>query len=120
MRISDWSSDVCSSDLKLYPEIIAVQCNVARTIGHVDQSLVHLIGLLVTIRPQPELTGCHRKVRGNDPIGSFCLNPHIQKIVIPLVETCFIIQRKPCLWVRGYFELPSPFFVFFSVPKDAP
>src|SRR3546814_5237937 len=48
MRISDWSSDVCSSDLKAKFERTKPHCNIG-TIGHVDHGKTSLTAAISKI-----------------------------------------------------------------------
>src|SRR3546814_20870591 len=63
MRISDWSSDVCSSDLRLVeryqPRLAVIACNTASTIalGHVRAALdLPIVGTVPAITPAAEMT----------------------------------------------------------------
>src|SRR3546814_4370738 len=63
MRISDWSSDVCSSDLRLVeryqPRLAVIACNTASTIalGHVRAALdLPIVGTVPAIKPAAEMT----------------------------------------------------------------
>src|SRR3546814_1106437 len=52
MRISDWSSDVCSSDLRLFELTEAVGCK-GRAVDQSDSRLAHVGGVVVRSRFLP-------------------------------------------------------------------
>src|SRR3546814_19983094 len=60
MRISDWSSDVCSSDLGAFPEIIAT---IARGVNLESGTLTQVAGALYRCYSDRVLRNCGKEFR---------------------------------------------------------
>src|SRR3546814_12207075 len=77
MRISDWSSDVCSSDLVEPVHLAGLDDHALRRVAGVDQGLVHQLGLL---RRRTFVAGAGSQVNGNV---DFIRTPHGRRLVPP-------------------------------------
>src|SRR3546814_2272999 len=75
MRISDWSSDVCSSDLVEPVHLAGLDDHALRRVAGVDQGLVHQLGLL---RRRTFVAGAGSQVNGNV---DFIRTPHGRRLV---------------------------------------
>src|SRR3546814_9840991 len=101
MRISDWSSDVCSSDLLTRIQRISPYGEVR------GQSLAEKIDQV--LRPDRELGGCCRRisVRIFRRSGGNCCRPHCLGVAYGAHE--LLIQKRMVLWFIAQPDAqPSP------------
>src|SRR3546814_16571893 len=78
MRISDWSSDVCSSDLqeKVWAALRTIPAGETRSYGQVAAAIdspgaVRAVGAANGANPVWVLVPCHRVVRSDETVGGY-------------------------------------------------
>src|SRR3546814_15636923 len=84
MRISDWSSDVCSSDLisGVRERIERDQIDLARDIRQQRDHLLGMFGLIVDALEQGVLDGQHALLAKPRDIALACRKQHVQRVLL--------------------------------------